>query len=120
MAENVTARKALKTHLVTFGLIKNVTSRVRAIDNVEGLRLDPGLALHVLELVQAEINAHSASKGKLDAPEIASSVLKDIFDLTEDESVLVRGQISFIQDQAIAKLPSLWRRIKKTLGRLLR
>lgn len=49
-------------------------------------------------LVQAEVNAYSASKGKLDPDEIAARVLKDVFDLNEDQAVVLRGKISFIRD----------------------
>lgn len=120
--ENVKLENSLAQHQCLFSLIKQCCIKVKEIENHEDLKLKNEVTKYVAKLVEEGIaNSPLTKKQKkvISKKTIILEVIKQVYNLAEEELSLVEDQIEYNLDNKIVKKRSLlkkgWKLTKKLL-----
>jgi hypothetical protein len=125
--DQVKLENSLAQHQCLFSLIKQCCLKVKEIENHEDLKLKNEVTKYVAKLVEEGIaNSPLTKKQKkvISKKTIILEVIKQVYNLAEEELSLVEDQIEYNLDNKIVKRKSLlqkgWKLGKKLLlGSLL-
>lgn len=120
--DQVKLENSLAQHQCLFSLIKQCCMKVKEIENHEDLKLKNEVTKYVAKLVEEGIaNSPLTKKQKkaLSKKTIILEVIKQVYNLAEEELALVEDQIEYNLDNKIVKRNSLlskgWKLGKKLL-----
>lgn len=113
--DQVKPENSLAQHNVLFTLIKQCCLKVKEIENYGDLKLKNEITKFVAKLVEEGIHHAPLTKKQkklLNKKAIILEVIKQVFDLCEEELKLVEDQIEYNQENKLVKKKSL---LKKSL-----
>lgn len=120
--DQVKLENSLAQHQCLFSLIKQCCIKVKEIENHEDLKLKNEVTKYVAKLVEEGIaNAPLTKKQKkvISKKTIILEVIKQVYNLAEEELSLVEDQIEYNLENKIVKRKSLlhrgWKLTKKLL-----
>lgn len=116
-------KNSLAIHVTTHSIIKKMVNDIQNIPSYEQLKLDKELTKNVckdvLKLLDNDKNLTSLNKKDLSKTSIVSEILKQSFDLTDDELQSVKDDINFMLNNNLIKKKSLIGKSLKILSKIL-
>lgn len=89
-------------------LIKKLTLKIKEIENFEELRLNPELTRFILSCIHEEVKLIGKTwSKKIDIKAILTEIIKNAFNLNNDEVSQLQTQIDFILDNYLIKKKGL-------------
>lgn len=96
----------LRLHYTFASLLDMLVEELNKIPQLEDLKLNQDLTKLLCTVVE-EVNLNKSIKGKIDKKNLVIQVLVKVFNLTEDEQLIISNNIDFMCDNKLIQKSSL-------------
>jgi hypothetical protein len=107
---NVDYKHAIKNHLAEHQTFYDVKNTIQRIPEFQLLKMDDELTLFVCKVVENLVK----KKNKIDKKALVIRVLKDLFQLNEDEIKIIEKSIEFLWNNGKIKKTSTIKYLKRS------
>ncbi len=111
--DQVKLENSLAQHQCLFSLIKQCSIKVKEIENHEDLKLKNEVTKYVAKLVEEGLNSAPLTKKQkkaINKKTIILEVIKQVYNLAEEELSLIEDQIDYNLDNKIVKKKSMFKK----------
>ena len=116
--ENLQFKRTLKTFVDKTNVELKLVKALKDIPDIADLRLNVELTLYICCCIECEVNSIQPSK-KPDKQELFIKIMDQIFNLTEVEVKLLKGQVEVLHSMAKIKGVPTWKIVGNFIGNWL-